>query len=265
MDPGMNVKVPLRLYSVFHKPAFVPKADFIVPIQVGAALSTEQLPMLRDNAGDHISLWNRNFSELTACYWIWKNTERTEEAWGLCHYRRYFMQDKYKLLFKKRSRYYYPFTQSKLDKVVNDALATTLQKMLQQYDAIVQRPTYAHKEGNRLYTIEEAYAKAHDRSDWTVTIQVLLEKYPKYAESLDVFINQKQMSYYNMMVASWKVWDDYLAWVFDILFEVRNRITISSDPYQARIFGFLSERLLNLYLLHNQLRVGHLTIALFER
>ena len=28
--PGMNVKVPLRLYSVFHKPAFVPKASFVV-------------------------------------------------------------------------------------------------------------------------------------------------------------------------------------------------------------------------------------------
>lgn len=256
----------IKLYSVYHKPAPIPKAAFVIPIQVGAALSDEKLNMLRDDEGDNISKYNRHYSELTACYWIWKHAERKEnEAWGLCHYRRYFSTDKRKLFFIKKSRYYYTLTQENLDAVVNNRLYNKIEELLQQHDIILQRPTYAHKKSGKVYTIEEAYALAHGSIDWKVTMDVLHEKYPEYVESALLFNKLTKMSYYNMMIAKWEVCDGYYSWLFDILFEVQKRITISNDAYQGRVFGFISERLLTLYVMHNKLNPAYLTIALFEK
>lgn len=263
----MNCIPPsIQLYSVFHKEAPVPAAPFVVPIQVGAAYSSHRLPMLHDDDGENISLLNSFYSELTACYWIWKHGDRSRaDAWGLCHYRRYFSLDMHKLLFKKRSRFYYTLTRQHLDAVVNEKLYKKLQQLLSENDVVVQRPSFAHKEGGKVYTIEEAYAALHFIEHWNTTLQIVQEKYPLYASSIPGFNNETKMSFYNMMVARWAIWDDYLSWVFDILFEVQQRIAIPSDPYQGRIFGFLSERLLNLYIRHNHLSSGYLTIALFEK
>ena len=67
------------------------------------------------------------------------------------------------------------------------------------------------------------------------------------------------------MIARWDVWDNYLSWLFDILFEVNKQIEPKNDVYQQRVFGFLAERLLNLYVQHNRLRSAYLTVALFEK
>ncbi|MDB5197912.1 MAG: hypothetical protein JWP88_2283 [Flaviaesturariibacter sp.] len=244
----------------------MPKASYVVPIQVGAARTTQKLPMLRDDSGENISEQNPNFSELTALYWLWKNADRNGiEAWGLCHYRRYFSMDVRKLLFIKKSRIYYELTQSAIDAVVNNILYEKMQSLLQTHDVILQRPTYAHKKGGKTYTIEEAYAHAHHAVDWEITTAIIRRKYPAFSTSIDAFNKQVKMSYYNMMVARWTVWEGYLSWLFDILLEAQKEIHISTDPYQARIFGFLSERMLNLYVYHHRLRPAYLTIALFEK
>ena len=41
--------------------------------------------------------------------------------------------------------------------------------------------------------------------------------------------------------------------LFDVLFEVEKNIDISDrDIYQSRVYGYLAERLLNVYFLKNQ-------------
>ncbi|MDB5193393.1 MAG: hypothetical protein JWQ96_2956 [Segetibacter sp.] len=262
MAGGLKIK----LYTAYHKSAFLPAADYVIPIQVGAVSATSKLDMIRDDEGENISKYNSFFSELTALYWIWKQADRSEsEAWGICHYRRYFTLDKCKLFFIKKSRVYYQFNPENLESVLSKQLYNKLEELLEENDVILQRPTYAHKKQGKVYTIEQAYSIAHDPEDWKTTVNVLLEKYAEYSQSIDSFCKQTKMSYYNMMVARWNVWEEYLTWVFDILFEVQRRIKIDEDPYQARVFGFLSERLLNLYVYHNKLKAGYLTIALFEK
>ena len=77
---------------------------------------------------------------------------------------------------------------------------------------------------------------------------MLFEKYPDYQGSWEAFTKLKKMSFFNMMIAKWEVWDAYTSWLFDVMFEVYKRIEFSDDPYQERAIGFLSERCLFLVI-----------------
>ncbi len=256
----------IQLFTVLHKEAPVPAAKFVTPIFVGSSQITSNHKAISDHTGDNIAELNSSFAELTACYWIWKNLDRTGiDAWGLCHYRRYFTFIYKKYLFKNKSRRYFALSQENIDAVVTKELYLKLQELLSTHDVILQRPEWALKKKEKKYSIKEAYAEAHHLSDWELVIQVILNKYPEYKSSISLFEKQQRMAYYNMMVARWEIWDHYLQWLFDILFQVREMIENKSDSYQQRVFGFLSERLVNLYVLHHNLRPAYLTIALFEK
>ena len=83
----MNNKMKILVCT--HKPGFVLQDDIYTPIQVGKALSNVDLGFLGDDKGDNISVKNKEFCELTAMYWAWKNLKNLDVI-GLCHYRRYF-------------------------------------------------------------------------------------------------------------------------------------------------------------------------------
>ena len=46
-----------------------------------------------------------------------------------------------------------------------------------------------------------------------------------------------------------EIFDSYCEWLFDILFELENRLDISSyNKNDSRVFGFVSERLLDVWI-----------------
>ena len=51
-----------------------------------------------------------------------------------------------------------------------------------------------------------------------------------------------------------ELFDSYCEWMFDILFELEKRLDISDySAYDARVFGFVSERLLDIWIKTNKL------------
>ena len=255
----------IQLYSTFHKPFYKPAAEFVIPIHAGKILAADAMHMQGDDTGENISALNPFFAELTPLYWIVKNAPRNCEAWGLCHYRRYFMVQRTSIFAKKKSDYKLRDTPWQIDKVVNIMLYRQMQEKLKEHDAIVQPPKWIHNKKGNIKTLEYNFISHHIPEHWEILKEVLLEKYPTYEGSWEAFRNLTKMSFYNMMVAKWKIWDEYAAWLFDILFEVHRRIGPIADPSQQRAVAFMSERLMNLYMLHNKVKTAYLPVAVFDK
>lgn len=64
----------------------------------------------------------------------------------------------------------------------------------------------------------------------------------------------------NMFISNFNLFDKYSTWLFDVLFEYEKRVQISPYIESARIFGFISEALFNVFCLKHKLKVKYLSI-----
>ena len=68
-----------------------------------------------------------------------------------------------------------------------------------------------------------------------------------------------------MLIAKRTFVERYCEWLFDILFEVEKRIDISNySVYQKRVFGFLAERMFNICLYKNKIKVYSASVDFIE-
>ncbi len=193
-------------------------SEFQKEIQVGAALTERRICELTDDVGEQISGRNRQFCELTALYWIWKNAR--QEIVGLEHYRRHFLLGE-RWLSDMRER---------------------------EIDVILPTPLYVAP------SIEQNYRERHVASDWEFMMDYLKKVYPDdYAEAVD-FFDTNLYSPCNMFIMKKKVLDDLCAWMFPILFICAEHGGEREDGYQNRYPGFLSERLISFFFEKNRER-----------
>lgn len=231
----------ITMYVITHKEFNEPKIDGYVPIQAGAAIN-KKLNYITDATGENISEKNKNYCELTVLYWIWKNQK--DDVVGISHYRRYFFKNR----FCNNS-----------NKAINKE---QIKKYLEKYDVIIPEPEYIYK-----YTIEDEYKEKHHIKDLHNCRKIIDKIYPEYIESFDTVMKSKEMHQYNMIVANKDKFDEYAKWLFDILFEVEKITDISNyDDYNKRIYGFLSERLFNVWLHKNSdLKVKQLPVNITDK
>ena len=68
-----------------------------------------------------------------------------------------------------------------------------------------------------------------------------------------------------MMVMKKPLFDDYCAWLFDILFELEKRLDISAySAYDRRVFGFVAERILDVYIDARKIKYAELPVLNLE-
>ena len=61
------------------------------------------------------------------------------------------------------------------------------------------------------------------------------------------------------------LFDSYMDWMFDILFSLENVLDISDySDYDKRVFGFVSERLLDIWLITNGVKYTELPVINME-
>lgn len=233
----------IKVLVAAHKQYWVPSDDVYLPLHVGAE-GKQDLGFTKDNTGDNISSKNPNFCELTGLYWAWKNLDC--EYIGLCHYRRYFAHkpNSKELEDKKQAIY------SKAD----------YEKLLGEYDVIlpVKRNYY-------IETVRSQYEHAHNKRDLDELEKIIGEKYPEYSDAFKSVMDRTKLHILNMFVMKKDLFDKYCQWLFDIEFELEKRIDISNyDAYNARIYGFLSERLFNVWLEKQRLKTVEVNVINLE-
>lgn len=217
-----------------HKDYTIPKIKPYKTISVGPNKDSFKADY-RDDVGSNITTKNSTYCELTAQYWVWKNMALEFENIGLCHYRRYFANSNFQrnMLLK--------------DKQVT--------KYLKKYDIILPEPWYWNM------TVAEKYYKAGEgqKKDLETAKEAIEKYYPEYLPSFNKVLSQKYASYCNMLVTSQKNFDDYNEWLFKILEYVEDNTDISSyTTAEKRIFGYLSEILLNVWVSYKRLNVKYL-------
>jgi hypothetical protein len=68
-----------------------------------------------------------------------------------------------------------------------------------------------------------------------------------------------------MLVMKKQVLDAYCGWLFPLLFALEERLDIANySPYDKRVFGFVGERLLDVWLTHNGVPYRELPIVNIE-
>ena len=71
---------------------------------------------------------------------------------------------------------------------------------------------------------------------------------------------------FNMFIMKRKCLDAYCSWLFDILFELEKRLDISSySANDKRVFGFVSERLLDVWLDANKIKSKDIPYIFLEK
>lgn len=228
-------KQDIRIYVASHKKFKAPEDNMYIPLHVGSA-GKASLGYICDDTGENISEKNANYCELTGIYWMWKNVKC--DIIGLCHYRRYFTIDG-KILERKD-----------VDMLMSD------------YDVITGNGSMTDTENVRLH-----YAVRHNIFDLIACRNAIIKLCPEYTEAFEMMAGCNLMTIGNMIICSKDIFDRYCEWLFPILKEAEMDISGrigSYDDYQRRVYGFLSERLMKVWLLKQDYKVREVQISQFQ-
>lgn len=242
-------------YILSHKPVkYRCSTGKYKMLQCGAAVSDEKFGDEADNTGTSISEKNKYWVETTGIYWIWKNCK--SDIKGHTQYRRFLS--------------------------VNLDLVPFI---LQSKDIILAKPV------SWGYSLERVYSFTHNIADLCDCEQIIKEKFPDYAEAYDKAMKRNKWLYFsNSFIARKEIYDDLCEFCFGVLeeFERRHKFTCYEDVYehekkfcdnfnfheqiisdfkkghpgiddmatlQSWVFGYLFERMLNVYVTKNSLNV----------
>jgi hypothetical protein len=158
-------------------------------------------------------------------YWVWKNVSC--DVVGICHYRRYLLDHDGRLFN-------------------HDTIAAALK----EYDVITTKNLQLN------FPYNEGFASHHKPIYLETTAEVLGELYPEYYATFSRLVREKHTYFGNMLIMKKTLYDEYMEWLFAILFGVQKRVKVEEeDSYHRRIFGFISEFLQYVWIVKNNLKV----------
>lgn len=224
----------VKLIVATHKKFQMPKdSELYIPIHVGRE-GKPDIGYIGDNIGDNISKLNPYYCELTGLYWAWKNLDY--DYLGLVHYRRYFTSS---------SKRYHDGT------IIDDVILNKEQvnSLLEQSDVIVPK--------KRRYYIETLYSHYDhtlDGSHLDKAREIIAEISSEYLKSYDKVMRQRSGYMFNMFIMRKELIDSYLTWLFPILDKLYENVDMSNyTPFEARLYGRVSELLFNVWLDKNEI------------
>jgi hypothetical protein len=219
----------LKVIVVTHKNYRMPKDKCYVPIGVGGYKNPHYLA---DDTGENIACKNPNYCELTALYWAWKNLSC--DYLGLTHYRRHFTV---------KSKLY----QRKFGKFASVATSDEIKTFLKKTDIILPKKRHYFIE-----TISSHYVHTHYPEPFYEAEKLIHSEYPHLLKSWNRVMKRRSAHMFNMFIMKKDKADEYCSFLFEFLQKLENRVDISDyDAFQARVYGRISELLLDVWLDYN--------------
>lgn len=218
----------IKILVAAHKESKMPVGEIYYPVHVGKSLHPDKdFGYHPDNEGDNISEKNPYYSELTAIYWAWKNCHA--DYIGLAHYRRHFC-------FKKKG--------DDWSSVLTDLEA---QKLCQNYDIILPKKRKLYIE-----TVYTHYDHTFDGKQFDCAKKIIGDICPEYLDAFDMVMKSRSVHLFNMFIMKQELFYQYCEWLFPILEKMENFYDLREmDPFQARLLGRVSERLLDVWIIKN--------------
>lgn len=222
----------VTIFAMTHKKFPTPKDPIYIPLQVGKKCAAD-LGYMGDDTGDNISEKNCYYAELSGMYWVWKNFA-TSNYVGICHYRRYFCTEEGRILSERE-----------------------YEELLADCDMIVSKKLKLN------HTYYDGYAANHYVKDLQATGEVIKQYYPEYYDTFEKRVHEKRTYFGNMMVCEKSLYDAYCEWLFGIFDKLEKKIDPSGyDNYHKRVFGFISEFLLMVWVEVNKIRTHECKVGM---
>lgn len=238
----------IRIYVVAHKKFEMPTKNALYqPIYVGNIQKDMSDEVCKDSTGINISDKNPWYNELTAIYWIWKNS--AEDIVGICHYRRFFTTFNGKLknlLFKKA------------DKFIDEGF---ISKALKNHDIIVHNKTF-FKQGNANQLTkkdnlsDEENKNKVDKKIVELSREIFKKVHPEDIDMYDKVMVGSCAHLLNIIIARKSDFDAYCEWLFPFLFDLEDAIKMKyPDEEFPRVIGLVAERIMDVWIAKSGIRV----------
>ncbi len=248
-------KIPTaKILIGYHKPTILFKNNVLTPIHLGRDLATAASKdgkispddyqwlvdnMVGDNTGDNISSKNRLYAELTGLYWAWKNYDQlgNPDYIGFMHYRRLLN-----------------FSKDTSDKKFNGLADNLIAEECKDTDIVLSEELGIWCESKKAFldNIYEQYAYEHNRDDLLKMQKIIETDYPQFKESLEEVIHhRKKISWYGIFVMKKSLFFEYADFIFGVFKKLEKVVEWEKyDVTQQRVCGYLSEFLLNVFVLY---------------
>lgn len=234
------VRADFKIYVVTHKDVKLSNLPVGYEIiHAGHAQAKEKFGYLGDDTGDNISRLNLYLNEITALYWIWKNT--CHDFIGFVHYRRFFTTDGKNFLSTNAAR-----------------------KILREADIIVNGCEFGY------IALRDWKAVLSTRTLAEHVINTLRKyialRQPDYLAAYDRVNNSFGVFCYEIFITRREIFNAYCEWLFSFIIDATEEILATTDiansdePNIYRTVSFTAEHLMTVWLTKNRLKIKTLPI-----
>lgn len=283
----MKKSTQLEIFLFYHKKSHILLDNrYFTPVQVGL-LNNPNIDLgceYKDDIGENISHLNSYVAEYSGWYTVWKNVKIQSDYVGFGHYRRLacinkddptvfiatdmagLMHDqenfgfsneniseflyKYDILFPKKN-----FVN--IDGIIKYADGY-LRKSFDFYSNDEIRKNTNVKDDLKTLTMREHYYACHRGEDFELMLDIIKQHVDKkrYQKILSIADTCGEHNG-NLPIMRKEVFYNFMEWVEPIRIELFKKLDLSipNKSYQRRVFGFLSERLFNLFAYSSDYRI----------
>lgn len=200
------------------------------PIQCGASLGAHIDGAICDDEGENISGKNREYCELTAHYYAWKNINA--DYYGFCHYRRFFGVENctkrpYLALGKLKEK--------DKTKLLGDSGYWT--RTIQSSDIIAPCPEDMGLAAREHYIT----SRYHYTEDLQLFLDILAKHAPFIMDTAAEYLSQSKQYFCNMFIMKDELFEEYCNILFPVLAEFDEKKVMHGDFQSDRTNGYLAE------------------------